>query len=151
DTSAVRLGPLGSVHGAGAERTGYGQRMRWYDVEVPTMIDCRAHLLELFEAARRHDCFVILSSWEYQQSSAFADSPAWCEALMAIDPDQRAERQAIALADLVDFLADHGLDDRVAFTEIHNEVQIGHLADGLSSDPEERLIDLRPRLERALD
>ena len=50
---------------------------------------------------------------------------------MTIDPEQRAEAQALALADLIDFLAEHHLDDRVAFTEIHNEVQVGHLADGL--------------------
>ncbi len=150
DTSAVRLGPLGPVHGDGPDRTGYGQRMRWYDVAAPTVIDGRARLLALFEAARRHDCFVIVSSWEYQQSSAFADSPAWCDALMAVEPERRAERQAVALADLVDFLAEHGLDDRVAFTEIHNEVQVGHLADGLSTDPEERIVQLRPRLEAGL-
>ena len=51
---------------------------------------------------------------------------------MTIDPEDRAEAQAVALADLIDFLAEHGLDDRIAFTEIHNEVQVGHLADGLS-------------------
>ncbi|HWJ53661.1 MAG TPA: hypothetical protein VNT24_09855, partial [Propionibacteriaceae bacterium] len=37
------------------------------------------------------------------------------------------------------------------FTEIHNEVQVGHLADGLPSQPEERMVALRPRLERALE
>lgn len=151
DTSAIRLGPLGPVTGSGPERTGYGQRMRWYDVQAATVINGRAHLLALFEAARRHDCFVILSSWEYQQSSAFADSSDWCDALLAIEPEQRAERQAIALADLIDFLAEHDLDDRVAFTEIHNEVQVGHLADGLGNDALERVVALRPRLERALD
>ena len=52
---------------------------------------------------------------------------------MTIDPDQRAEAQALAFADLIDFLAEHHLDDRVAFTEIHNEVQVGHLADGLAT------------------
>ena len=56
---------------------------------------------------------------------------------MAIDPEQRAETQALALADLIDFLAEHQLDDRVAFTGIHNEVQVGHLADGLPTDPDE--------------
>ena len=68
---------------------------------------------------------------------------------MAIDPEDRAEAQAVALADLVDFLAEHGLDDRIAFTEVHNEVQVGHLADGLPSDDDARLLGLRPRLERA--
>lgn len=151
DTTAIRLGPLGPITGTGPDRTGYGQRMRWYDVEAPTVINGRDHLLALFQAARRHDCFVILSSWEYQQSSAFAEGRDWCDALMAIDPQERAVQQAIALADLIDFLADHGLDDRIAFTEIHNEVQIGHLADGLSTDPQQRITELRPRLERALD
>lgn len=141
DTSAVRLGPLGN---------GYGQRVRWYDVTARTVIDGRAHLLAMFEAAKRHDCYVIVSSWEYQQSSSFADDPAWCRSLMAIDPEDRAEAQALALADLVDFLAEHHLDDRIAFTEIHNEVQAGHLADGLLGAEDEKLLALRPRLERAL-
>lgn len=141
DTAAVRLGSLGGD---------YGQRVRWYDVAQPTIIDARAQLLALFQAAKRHDCYIIVSSWEYQQSSSFAADPDWCEALMTIDPEQRAEAQALALADLIDFLAEHHLDDRVAFTEIHNEVQVGHLADGLATDPDERVVALRPRLERAL-
>jgi hypothetical protein len=142
DTSSLRLGPLGG---------GFGQRVRWYDVKQPTVIDPRAHLIALFEAARRHDCYVIVSSWEYQQSSSFAAEPDWCQALMGIDPEGRAEAQAAALAELIDFLAEHDLDDRVAFTEIHNEVQVGHLADGLPSQPEGRVVALRPRLERALE
>lgn len=151
DTSSIRLGPLGTITGTGPDRTGYGQRMRWYDVEAPTVINGHDHLLALFEAARRHDCFVILSSWEYQQSSAFAQSRDWCDALMTIDPQDRAVGQAVALADLIDFLVDHDLDDRIAFTEIHNEVQVGHLADGLDTEPLQRIVQLRPRLERALD
>ena len=142
DTSAVRLGPLGG---------GYGQRVRWCDVGAPTVIDARAALLELFRAAARHSCFVIVSSWEYQQSSAFAESPDWCDALMAVPPEQRAVRLAEALADLVDLLAAEGLDDRIAFTEIHNEVQVGHLADGLTGDRADLVVALRPRLERAVD
>ena len=138
DTSSLELGPLGG---------GFGQRVRWYDVKEPTVIDARAHLIALFEAARRHNCYVIISSWEYQQSSSFATQPDWCQALMGIDPDRRAEAQAAALAELIDFLAEHDLDDRVAFTEIHNEVQVGHLADGLPNQLEERIVALRPRLE----
>lgn len=141
DTTSIRLGPLGD---------GYGQRVRWYDVTQPTVIDGRGQLLALFRAAQRHDCYVIVSSWEYQQSSSFAADSDWCEALMNIDPEQRAEAQAVALADLIDFLAQHDLADRVAFTEIHNEVQVGHLADGLPADLDERVVALRPRLERAL-
>ena len=39
------------------------------------------------------------------------------------------------MAELIDLLAEHGLDDRVAFTELHNEVQVGHLADGPARPP----------------
>lgn len=142
DTSALRLGPLGGA---------YGQRVRWYDVGGPTTIDGRAHLLALFEAARRHDCFVIVSSWEYQQSPSFAEGREWFDSLMAIPPDDRAEALAVALAAEVDFLAEHGLADRIAFVEIHNEVQVCHLADDLPGTPLERVVGLRPRLEGAVE
>ena len=141
DTTSVRLGPLPG---------GLGQGLRWYDVEQPTTIDAHAHLVALFEAARRHDCFVILSSWEYQQSSSFSLDPGWWESLLGVDPEDRAEAQALALADLVDFLADKGLDDRIAFTEIHNEVQLGRLADGLSAAGDDLVVALEPRLSRSL-
>ena len=54
DTSAVRLGPLGN---------GYAQRVRWYDVQEPTVLDGRAGLVALFGAAQRDGCFVIWCSW----------------------------------------------------------------------------------------
>lgn len=137
----LTLGPLGGR---------YGQGLRWYDVRATTTLpDPRAHLLALFEAARRHDVHVILSSWEYQQSPSFAGDRAWFDAVMAIDPEERAEALADALADLIDFLAAHdGLDDRVAFTELHNEVQAGRLTDGLTGD--DTVAALTPRLERGL-
>ena len=141
DTTALHLGPLGGA---------YGQRVRWYDVGAPTVIDARRHLLALFESAKRHDCYVIVSSWEYQQSSSFAETSDWFDALIAIDPEDRAEAQAVAQAGLVDFLAAHDLADRIAFVEVHNEVQAGHLADGIPGTMDERAIGLRPRLERAV-
>ncbi|ONK09742.1 cellulase-like family protein [Streptomyces sp. MP131-18] len=140
DTTRLRLGPLGGD---------YGRRVRWYDVRGTTEIDGRAHLLALFEAARRHGFFVILSSWEYQQSASFAEDRHWHDALTAVDPERRAEVLADALADLIDFLAAHGgLDDRVAFTELHNEVQAGHLTDGLAGD--DPVVALGPRLARGI-
>ncbi|MFD7918563.1 cellulase-like family protein [Streptomyces sp. NPDC059740] len=142
DTTALRLGPLGG---------GLGQRTRWYDVRAGTTIDARARLLQLFEAARRHDCFVVLSSWEYQQSPSFATDPAWWDALRRVEPERRAEALAEALADLVDFLAAHGLADRVVCAELHNEAQGSLLAEGLDPDRTRRVVALRPRLERGIE
>ncbi|MWV57785.1 cellulase-like family protein [Rathayibacter sp. VKM Ac-2754] len=143
DTGALKLGPLGGE---------YAQRVRWYDVKQPTVIDARQHLLALFEAAKRHDVFVIVSSWEYQQSSAFAEDRAWFDALMAVPPEERAERLAEAHAGLIAFLKQNDLDDRVAFVELHNEVQAGHLTEGLEYENlDEATLALRPRLTRGIN
>ena len=145
DTRELELDRLGGE---------YAQRVRWYNVATPTRIDGRAHLLHLFETLERHGLFAILSSWEYQQSSAFSTTSDWWDALRAVPPEDRAVELARAQADLIDFLAGHGLDDRVAFTELHNEVQYGHLAEGLEVDPDDGdavVAALTPRLERGLD
>lgn len=141
DTTRLAFAPFGN---------GWGMRTRWYDVREPAVLDGRAHLLALLRAARRHDCYVILSSWEYQQSSSFSPDRAWFDALSAVAPERRAEAQAKALADMIDFLAAEGLDDRVAFTEIHNEVQGTRLVEGLPEGGD-RIVALRPRLQRAVD
>lgn len=138
DTSALRLGPLGGD---------YAQRTRWYDVGAGVTIDARARLLELFRAAQRHDVHLILSSWEYQQSTAFADTREWFDAALAVPAEDRLVVLADAFADLVDWATEHGVADRIAFTELHNEVQLGHLTQGLTGDP---VVAIEPRLVRGL-
>ncbi|MQA04999.1 MAG: hypothetical protein GEV07_20515 [Streptosporangiales bacterium] len=141
DPSALTFTPLGGE---------YGQRTRWYDVKGTATLDGRQHLLDLFAAARRHDCYLIVSSWEYQQSPCFLDGPAWADALAAVAPHDRPAALADALADLVDFLAEHGLDDRVAFVELHNEVQVGKLTD-VADNRIFALPVLRPLLEGGIE
>jgi len=142
DTSAASFGPLGGE---------YGQRVRWYNVAHRTTLDAKAHLLELFRAAKRHNVYVILSSWEYQQSSSFYGDRSWFDALMAVDPEQRLIKLANAQADLYEFLAEHDLADRVAFVELHNEVQFGFLTDGLPDDGADHILALKDRLTAGLD
>ena len=144
DTSALTLDRLSGD---------YAQHVRWYNVGKRTSIDGRQHLIDLFQACQRHGLFVILSSWEYQQSSAFAADSAWWDALAAVDPDDRPTRLAEALSDMIDFLGEHGLDDRIVFTELHNEVQGGHLTDGLNTagaDEGDLIVALQPRLSRGI-
>lgn len=147
DTSALRLDRLGGE---------YAQRVRWYDVGAPTVIDAREHLLALFRALDAHGLVAVLSSWEYQQSSSFAVERDWFDALMAVPPSERPLRLADAMADLVDYLAMTGLDHCIAFTELHNEVQFTHLVDGLEAawaedDGNAAILELKPSLTAALD
>jgi sugar-binding cellulase-like protein len=138
DTSALTFEGLGGA---------YGQRMRWYDVSRPATVDGLPRLLDLFRAAARHDCRVIVSSWEYQQSPSFSDNDAWYRALYAIPPDDRAMALADAHADLIDLLVAEGLADRVAFVELHNEIQFS----GIAREMGVGIVGLRDTLERGID
>ncbi|MGN9906556.1 cellulase-like family protein [Phytohabitans sp. LJ34] len=142
DTSRLTLSGLGGD---------YGQRTRWYDVRHTTTVDGRAQLLALFRGAARYDFKVIVSSWEYQQSPSFLADDSWHRAVTAIPPADRANALADALAALVDLLKAEGLDDRVAFVELHNEVQIGRLADVTGTRGEAAIVPLQPYLEGGID
>jgi len=107
----------------------FGQRTRWYNTKGGAILDGREHLLRLFEAAKKHNCFIILSSWEYQQSPSFLAGPEWYQDLVAIPPEKRAMEMAQAMSRLIDFIKEHRLDDRIAYTELHNEVEFTKLRD----------------------
>ncbi|MFI9600101.1 cellulase-like family protein [Streptomyces sp. NPDC052043] len=139
DQSSLRIRGLGDD---------FGRRTRWYDVRGGYRLDGRQRLLGLFEAAARHDCRVIVSSWEYQQSPCFVDSDRWHRALSDVPPGRRAEVMAEALADLVDFLGAHGLADPIAYVEVHNEVDNCAL---VPADDRGHYARLRDPLGRAVD
>lgn len=126
---------------------GVGVRTRWYNCRGGEEIEGRAHLLRLFAAARRYGCHVILSSWEYQQSPSFFDSPEVLRELLAIPVERRFGALADALARQVRFLRDHGFGDQIAYVELHNEVDVAGTKLGLG---DERLREQRPLVEAAI-
>ena len=113
-----RPGPIGFSNLGGE----FGQRTRWYNTRGGATLEGHAHLLRLFRAARAHDCYVILSSWEYQQSPSFLREPDLLRELLAVPPERRCLAQSQSMGQLVQFLKEHGLTDRIAYVELHNEV-----------------------------
>ena len=140
DTTELRFTNMGSDA---------GQRTRWYDADGGAVLDGRAHLLALFRAAREHEMFVIVSSWEYQQSPAFLVDPSWHEMLTAIEPTRRHLALAAAESALIDFVREAGLDDRIAYVEVHNEVDLSRL-DEVPSEGLDTFWAQKPYLEEAL-
>lgn len=127
----------------------FGQRTRWYNVRGGYRLDGLRRLIRLFEAAARHHCRVIVSSWEYQQSPCFADTDRWHRALAAVPGQDRAEAVAESLAALLDHLAERGLADRVAYVEVHNEADNCDLVPGTTEAG--HYARLRGPLSRAVD
>ncbi len=126
------LAPLSrdlEIDGLGTAPDGeiYGRGTRWYDVRGGFRIDLLARLRELLEAARRHGLVVILASWEYQQSTCFARSPAWFHAIDAIPMEQRYDALAAAWDRLIDAVTALGLRSLIALVELHNEVDFSIL------------------------
>lgn len=63
-----------TISGLGPTRKGghFGERTRWYNVLGTHVIDLRERLQKLLTLAERDGCVVVLSSWEFQQSTSFA-------------------------------------------------------------------------------
>ena len=128
----------------------FGQRTRWYNCRGGAVFDGREHLLNLLRAARRHGCYVILSSWEYQQSPSFFASPEIHHELAAIAPERRFDILARTMGDLIQFLKDNGIAERIAYAELHNEVDLSKLAE-VGSPGEDAVAAQKPYLEHAVD
>jgi len=123
------LDPRIAISGLGDAPDGgrYGRGTRWYDVTGGYEIDVRERLVELVRAAARHGVVVILASWEYQQSPAFAATPDWWNAIDAVPLDDRYDVLAAAFDRMLQTFDAEGLLESVAFTELHNEVDFSRV------------------------
>lgn len=120
----------------------YGRGTRWYDAPGGYRLNLQARLLELFAAAARHGLVVILASWEYQQSTVFAGSPRWFDAIDAVPLDHRYRVLADSWDRVIAALTAAGHRNRIAMVELHNEVDFSILP-ALSEGGSEQLHRLR--------
>lgn len=133
------------IEGMGARDGGgyYGDGTRWYDTRGGYRLDLRERFFTLLTELDRAGMTVILSSWEYQQSSAFAASPAWWQGLDAIPASDRFAALARAAEVMLTEITAAGLAHVVAFTELHNEVDFSLVAQpadpGASAVPPEAM------------
>ncbi len=83
--------------------------------------DVLKRVIRLMELAKQHGISVILTSWEYQDSSWFvADAKIRAE-VMAVSEDKRLMHMARQHDRLLRILKDKGLHRNIAFVEVHNE------------------------------
>ncbi|WP_179032444.1 cellulase-like family protein [Paenibacillus kribbensis] len=142
----LKFGNLGTV----------GQRTRWYNCRGGAELDGHAHLLELFRQAKKHGCYIILSSWEYQQSPSFLAHPALRDELAAIPPQDRFMTIARSMDQLIRFVKDEGYTSQIVYAELHNEVEFGQLTavgtvQGIAASDTAALVEaMQPYVEEAI-
>ncbi|GAK40792.1 cellulase-like family protein [Paenibacillus urinalis] len=143
----LKFGNLGKV----------GQRTRWYNCRGGAELDGHAHLLELFKQAQAHNCYIMLSSWEYQQSPSFLAHPELRDELAAIPPEKRFMAIAASMNQLIQFVKKEGYGSQIVYAELHNEVEFGQLtaigtSQGISDTNTPELVEvMQPYIEEAVD
>lgn len=70
---------------------------------------------------------MILSSWEYQQSFSFLGTRELYDELMGIPPKERFMAIAKSMHHLISRVKAGGYGDRIAYVELHNEIEYGGL------------------------
>jgi len=131
---------------------GFGQGTRWYNNAGGATLDGREHLLALFRAAARHDCYIIVSSWEYQQTPSFFATSEQYDRLVAIPPRERCTALGEAMSRLVGFCKENGVADRIAYVELHNEVDNrGTRLIDVAEEGEDVVAAIRPYIESGVD
>lgn len=91
--------------------------------------DALERLIRLLELARQYDVWIILTSWEYQDSACVGD-PAVRSELASVGKQQRFMYLAEQHDRLLSIIKARGLAERVAFVELHNEPEYSDLPQG---------------------
>ena len=83
--------------------------------------DVLKRVTRLMELAKQHGVYVILTSWEYQDSSWLVADPKTRAEVMAVPEEKRLMHMARQHDRLLRVLKDKGLHRNIAFVEVHNE------------------------------
>ncbi|WP_256762462.1 cellulase-like family protein [Cohnella sp. WQ 127256] len=143
----LKFGNLGQV----------GKRTRWYNCQGGATLNGHAHLLELFKQAKAYGCYIILSSWEYQQSPSFLATPELWDELANIPSKDRFMAIAASMNQLIRFVKAEGYGEQIAYAELHNEVEFGQLTkvgeeQGIQNSDTPGLVRaMKPYIEEAVE
>ena len=108
--------------------------------------DVLQRLIHLLELARKHEVWLILTSWEYQDSACVGE-PAIRAELASVPKSRRFMYLAEQHDRLLRILKSKGMAEQVAFVEIHNEPEYSDLPQGAEGKHlhEEAIAFLRAR------
>lgn len=100
---------------------GHSQNLRTVNCRGGGRHNVLDRVLSLLDLARRLDFYVILTSWEYQDSTWHVADRALRAEVMEYPLDGRFLLMATQHDRLLNAIKAEGLQDRIAFVEVHNE------------------------------
>jgi len=86
--------------------------------------DVYERVMRLFELADKHDMYVIMTNWEYQDAVAFTADPKVRDQIIGIPYNDRLLQFAKHYDRLIAALKERGLHKRIASVEIINELNV---------------------------
>ena len=92
--------------------------------------DVLKRVVRLMELAKKHGVYVILTSWEYQDSSWLVADPKIRAEVMGVAEEKRFMHLARHHDRLLRILKDEGLHRNIAFIEVHNEPDVSVFPQG---------------------
>jgi hypothetical protein len=104
-----------------------------FDFKGGKYVDVLEELLRLFGLAEKYDIYVILTSWQHQaghSTTLLADTSLKHE-INSIAPESRLRNLALHYERLIEELRKHHFEKRLAFVEIHNEINLIQLGDSI--------------------
>lgn len=92
--------------------------------------DVLKRVVRLMELAKKYGVYVILTSWEYQDSTWLVADPKLRAEVMAVPQEKRLMHMAKHHDRLIGILKDKDLHKNIAFVEVHNEPDFSELPQG---------------------
>lgn len=102
---------------------GYSSNLRTVNCRGGVRMDVLKRVLRMMELAAEYGIYVILTSWEYQDSSWHVADSRIREEVFGIPVEDRLIRLAHQHNRLLALLKERGLDKQIAFVEPHNEIE----------------------------
>ncbi|MHB0859155.1 MAG: hypothetical protein ACYC5M_16505 [Anaerolineae bacterium] len=101
---------------------GASENLHCMDGRGGACYDVFERVLRLFELAQQHDLYVIATSWEYAESTPWLADDDLRDQVFSVPVERRLLHLAHQIDHLIRALEDRGLERRLAFVEVHNEI-----------------------------
>lgn len=141
--------PRGEVEVGNVAEPGYCDYGPGLTTKGGVRVNALDEIIRLFHLAEERDVYVALTSWEFQRGHSIGclADPALRDEILSVPGKERFMYLARQCDRLLQAIKQHGLEKRIAYVEIHNELQsVWH-----SADMEPRYPELREDVEEGLE